>query len=313
MMTWTATRTTLAAAVFLGVPAMGGCAARSASGQPPASAATSTNSAPPVTAPAVADDDEAASGLMEYHRYHHGGITRFIAMSIETLGVSPDQRVAIEKIRADLRVEMEPTRAAEQNLLIALADGLSGPSFDTTKVNVAITQVGQAAAAQHDAVAASLNQLHDVLTPAQRAALVDKVESHVAVWQEENSEEAGPTVRVDRGHLATLTKELELTTDQVDRIRAALADNMKDVPRMDRRQTAAHLRAFGDAFRRETFDAKALTTSTSINVQLMGWGAAHLSHLVETMGPILTPDQRAKLAQKLREHTTHASGEEGHS
>lgn len=80
---------------------------------------------------------------------------------------------------------------------------------------------------------------------------------------------------------------------------------MNAVPRLDPQEIAAHLRAFGDAFRGETFDARALATGPTANAHLAGWGAAHLANVVETVSPILTPDQRAAFAQKLREHATH--------
>jgi Spy/CpxP family protein refolding chaperone len=287
-------RQLIAAVLLLGAA---GCGARAAEQPPAATPATATN------------DDEGAA-LMEHHRYHHGGVTLFIAMSLDTIGVSPEQRAAIQTIRADLHAAMEPQRRTEQTLLGTLADGLSAGSFDAAKVDAALAQVDQAAALLHDASANSVNRLHDVLTPGQRAALVDKVSSHWAVWKHENEETDGPT---SGRHLAALTTDLGLTPDQVTRIHAAVADGIKGVPRVDDREIAAHLRLFGDAFRADTFDAKTLPTGTPANVHMIGWGATHLVRVVETMSPILTPDQRAALADQLREHATHGSGPEGQS
>ena len=91
----------------------------------------------------------------------------------------------------------------------------------------------------------------------------------------------------------------------MDKIRAGLGEGMKAVPRLDPQEIATHLRAFGDAFRSDKFDAKALTAASGANAHLVGWGAAHLAHFVETVSPVLTPDQRTKLAQRLREHAAH--------
>jgi Spy/CpxP family protein refolding chaperone len=273
---------------------------------------TAANSRPPGTAASTVGDDEAA-GLMEHHRYHHGGVTLFIAMSLDTLGVSPEQREAVEKIQDRLRAAMEPAREAEQALLGILADGLVGARFDAPKVDATVAQVAKAAASAHDASADALNDLHATLTPPQRAALVDKVEAHWAVWQRENGTAEPANDTMERGHLATLKTELGLTTDQVDKIRATLADEMKGVPRIEPPEITTHLRAFGDAFRGETFDARALTTGSAANLHLVGWGAAHLAHVVETMSPVLTPDQRAILAQKLREHAAHDPSARGNT
>jgi Spy/CpxP family protein refolding chaperone len=288
-----ARRMGIVATVFFGAGAAVGCGGSAANTRSPATAATATT------------DDDAMAGLMEHHRYHHhGGVTLFIAMSLDTLGVSPEQRAAVEKIRTDLHARMEPARSAEQNLGVILADGLAAGNIDAAKVDASVAQVTAAAQAVHDASADALNELHNVLTPPQRAALVDKVESHWAVWQKANAEETG-TASPDGGRLAMFAADLGLTPDQVDKIRAGLGEGMNGVPRLDPQEIATHLRAFGDAFRSEKFDARVLTTASGANAHLVGWGAAHMAHFVETVGPVLTADQRTKLAQTLREHAAH--------
>jgi Spy/CpxP family protein refolding chaperone len=249
--------------------------------------------------------------VIEHHRYHHhGGVTLLIAMSLDTLGVSREQQAAVEKIRADLHTRMEPARIAEQSLVGALADGVASANIDTSQVDAAVAQVTAAAGSAHDACADALNALHNVLTPPQRAALVDKVEAHWAVWQKANAEEPGPTYPND-GHVATLALKLGLSATQVDTIRAGLGDRAKALPRLDPQEIATHLRAFGDAFRSEKFDAKALATASSANAHMVGWGAAHMARFVETISPVLTRDQRVEFAQSLREHAAHNPSAQG--
>jgi hypothetical protein len=67
-------------------------------------------------------------------------------MSLDTLGLSPEQKPAVEKIRSDLHARMEPARAAEQNLLGTLADGLAVGVLDPAKVDAAVGQLTKAAA-----------------------------------------------------------------------------------------------------------------------------------------------------------------------
>jgi Spy/CpxP family protein refolding chaperone len=283
-------RTRLAAVALLGALAAAGCGGSTAGAPAPATAASAT-------------EDDTSAGLVEHHRYHHhGGVTLFIAMSLDTLGVAPEQRAAVEKIRTDLHARMESSRLAEQNFLIALADGVAAGSVDGTKVDAAVAQLNIAVAVVHDASTDALDALHAALTPLQRAALVDKVESHWAVWRSANVDDEVHTAAND---LATLATDLDLTPDQLDRMRAALGDATKAAPRFDPQPITTHLRAFGDAFRSETFQARALTTASNANVHLAGWGAARLAHFVETVSPLLTPEQRALLAQRLREHANH--------
>jgi Spy/CpxP family protein refolding chaperone len=262
------------------------------------------NSAPATEATADPAGDEANADLMEHHRYHHhGGVTLFIAMSLDTMGLPPEEQAAVEKIRSDLHARMEPAHVAEQSLIATLAEGLAAGSLDAAKVDAAVAQVTTAAAGVHDASAIALNQLHASLTPLERAALVDKVESHWAVWQKANAEETGASR--PEGRLARLATDLDLTTDQVDKIRSALAEGMRAVPKLDPTEIDAHLRDFSAAFRSDRFDAKGLSGASIADAHIVGWGAAHLAHFVEAVAPVLTPDQRNALAEQLREHASH--------
>jgi Spy/CpxP family protein refolding chaperone len=295
-MAWSARRTRrlgLLATVLMGV------------GAPLACGAGSANHPPPATVASANVDDDAMDALMEHHRHHHhGGVTLFIAMSLDTLGVSPEQQTAVDKIRADLHARMEPALAAEHGLVATLADGVAAGNIDGPKVEADIAQVVAAAGAVHDASSDALHELHSLLTPPQRAALVDKVESHWAVWQKANADETG-AASGERGPVTMLATDLELTAEQVAKIRADLRGAMKVVPRLDPQEIKVHLRAFGDAFQSEHFDARALDTASRANAHMAGWGAAYMAHLVEVVSPVLTPDQRAAFAQTLREHANH--------
>ncbi len=287
-------RIAFVAAVLLGAAATTACGGRTASG-PPAATGTSASG-----------DDEVAAGLTEHHRFHHhGGVTLFIAMSLDTLGVSTEQHDAVEKIRSDLRSRMEPARTAEQNLLTTLADGLAAANLDTAKVDAAVAQVRAAAATVHDASTDALNQLHAVLTPVERGALVDKVEAHWAVWQKANAEDEAGTSHAEGSRLARLGTELDLSPSQLSQIRTNLGTRSQSLPRLDSKEVAGHLRAFGEAFRSESFDARSLATARDTNSHLAGWGAAYMAQFIEAVSPVLGPDQRAKLAQHLREHSAH--------
>jgi Spy/CpxP family protein refolding chaperone len=285
--------------VLLGAVASAGCGGSAA------------GAAPAAGVPSESGDDEATAGVIEHHRYHqHGGAMLFIAMSIDTLGVSAEQRAAVEKIRADLEAQMGPARAAERNLETVLASGLDAGNVDAAMVDAAVAQLATASAALQDASASALNELHASLIPPQRAALADKVESHWAVWQKANADENG-SAKPEGGQLAALAADIDLTPDQENKIRAHLAEGMKGMPRLDPQEMTAQLRAFGDAFRSERFDARALGSASAANAHLVGWGGAHMAHFIETVSPVLTSDQRVKLAQRLREHAMHNPSAEG--
>jgi len=284
----------------------------------------SSPASPPATPATAAAEDEVSADLSEHHRHHHhGGITKFISMSLDSLGVSPEQSDAVKRIQADLEAKMDRARSAEQGVVVALADGIAAGSVDHAKVDAALAQVASAAAGLHDATADSLNQLHAILTPAERVALADKVEAHWDVWKRanavgDNEADGTSTASPERarsdarpasgGHLAILAKELNLTPEQVDRIRSNLATDVKPAAsRLDPQEVEACLQAFGAAFKADTFDARALRQVSSANAQLAGWGAARMAHFYEAAAPALTPDQRTSLAEMLREHANHAN------
>jgi Spy/CpxP family protein refolding chaperone len=250
--------------------------------------------------------------LKEHHRHHHhGGFAMFIAMSLDSLGTTPDQEAAITKIRDDLHSKMQPAHDAEKNVLTVLADGVAKGKVDSAKVDAAIAQLSTASASVHDAVADSLNQLHATLTPPQRIALVDKVEAHFKVWHHVNGEEEGADA-AHPGHLGKLAKELALTPDQVDKIRASFkAKVAASGKHFDPSEAEAHLKAFGTAFEADTFDAKSVTTGGPANAHIATWGALRMAHFYEAVSPVLSPDQRTKLADILRHHANYKRSQNG--
>jgi Spy/CpxP family protein refolding chaperone len=315
---------TLAPALLVAMVGCGGETPQPAApaAAPPMAAQTAT---PPAPTPSESDvvsaagptpldeDDESTADLREYHRHHHhGGFAMFIAMSLDSLGVDPDQSAEIVKIQADMRAKMQPAHDAEKKLLTVLADGIASGKIDVGKVQSATKQVSDAAAGVHDAVTDSLNYLHAVLTPPQRAALVDKVEAHFAVWTQATSEDESAERDAHGGHLGVLAKDLELSPVQVEKIRANFKASTTAAPtHFNRIQSEEHLRAFSEAFASDNFDAKTLSTGGAANAQIATWGATRTARFYEAVNPSLTLDQRAKLASSLRRHANYKSTETG--
>jgi Spy/CpxP family protein refolding chaperone len=258
------------------------------------------------------DEDESTADLAEHHRHHHhGGMAMFIAMSLDQINITPDQKGNIEKIRADLWAKMEPAHEAEKNVLLAVADGVAANQFDQAKIDAAMAQLATASGGIHDAVSDSLNQLHETLTPPQRAALVDKMEANFEVWNHANSPDEKAEKDAHGGHLGKLAKEMSLTPDQVEKARTAYHASMTSVPKFDRAEGDAHVKAFGAAFASDHFDAKALPTKGELNAHMASWGMARMIKLYQAVTPVLTADQRTKLADNIRNHANYKHNTEG--
>jgi Spy/CpxP family protein refolding chaperone len=240
--------------------------------------------------------------LRDYHRHHHhGGVTMFISMAVDTLGLDPAKKAQVEKIQDDLHAKMAPARDAEHDLISTLADGVATGKIDTAKVDAAVAKTGTASAGIHVATADALAQLHDALTPVERAALVDKVKAHWEVWHKVNAEEK-PGSTEKGTPLAKLTELLALTPGQVDAISKALSVEPPVPPQSDPKAVDAYVQAFATAFTADKFDPKALAPAATASAgHLARHGGARMARFYEAVTPVLTPEQRAKLAAHLRE------------
>ncbi len=277
------------------------------SNSPQATSPGGTADVAPAGSTPTDEEDESIADLKDHHRHHHhGGFAMFVAMSLDSLGTTPEQNAAIKKIQADMYAKMQPAHDAEKNVLLALADGVAVGTIDQTKVDAAVAQTSSAASGVHDAVADSLNQLHATLTPPQRAALVDKVEAHFNVWHQANSEDEPVEKDAHGGHLGKLSKDLGLSSDQVEKIRASFKSSIAAAPvHFDAKEAEFHMKAFDAAFASDTFDAKTLTTGGPANAHIANWGATRMARFYEAVAAVLTPDQRTKLADSLRRHANY--------
>ncbi len=269
----------------------------------------SSDTPPPATpvaggAPGAAVEEDLASvELAAHHRHHHGGFVGFVIAATETIGVTPEQQAALDKIKADFKAKVEPVRLANSGVVVALADGIAAGNIDQTKVDAALSVVSASAGQVHAATADALNALHALLTPEQRTALVDKMDAHWAVWKGANAgDQAADNAKPD-GHVAHLAKEIGLSPDQVAKTQAnlaALAPALRGP--FDPAAGEAHSKAFAAAFVADPFDAKTLTTANPANTGIVTWGAGRMVRFYQALNPVLTADQRAKVAATLREH-----------
>jgi Spy/CpxP family protein refolding chaperone len=225
-----------------------------------------------------------------------------IGMSLKDLDLTAEQRTTVEKIRADLVAKMEPARAAGKDLANVLADGVAAGAVNRAKADASIDKLSAQVAKLHDAVADSLNQLHAALTAPQRADLVDKVQAHWERWKDALGQDEKDDPQHRSGHLLSLVKSLNLTPEEAQKIKASFKDLNKAKPQEHQhKEVVDHLKAFATAFKADKFDAKKLTTANAANVSLAKWGATRRARFLEAAAPILTPDQRTKLAQIIRD------------
>ncbi len=309
----------LLAILAAGTVALVACGDSSSTTPPPATPAdttsttvTATTAAPPVTPPPqpepaaptaeeIAQDQAATEGIRDHHRHHHGGIAQYILLSLDTLGLSPEQKAKVETIKADLHARTAPARDANKALLGVIADGVAAGKINHGKVDAALKNLATASAAAHDASADAFNQLHSVLTPVEREVLVDKIQAHWAIWRSVNVEEQVGS-HEKGSHIEHFAHEESLTPEQTDKLAVALHTTGKPDARghVDPAEVEQYLKTFTAAFASETFDAKALGGGP-ISGHVATAGGWRLAHFFEKATPILTPEQRTNVAQHLRD------------
>jgi Spy/CpxP family protein refolding chaperone len=238
---------------------------------------------------------------------HHGGVMSLVVLSLRDLDLSADQQAAVEKIRTDLLASMEPARTAEKDYASTLADGVAAGKLDRTKVDAAITKLVTQVQSAHDASMTALNQLHATLNAQQRAKLVDELHDHWEKWKEAQGHDEADDKQHRSGHLLALVRELGLSQEQAEKIKASFHDKMKAAPQdQSHKEVQDHLTAFGAAFKADTFDAKKVAGGKAADGHIAKWGATRRARFLEAAVPILTPDQRTKLAQVIRDHAAKA-------
>jgi Spy/CpxP family protein refolding chaperone len=260
---------------------------------------------------ATADEDlsPGSEDVRAFHRHHHAmGFIGFALLSIPSLGVSPAEQAQVDKIRADIHAKMQPARDAEGALLKIVADGVAAGSIDSAKVDPAIAKIAEVSTQMDDVTNDAFNQLHAVLSGPERQALALKVQANWEVWHKANADEsAHPDQEKRGGHIHDLTPVLGLSADQVQKIDAAFTASMAQAiaaRKFDHKAAEAHMEAFFNAFASDKFDAKALTTADKANSGVTTWGATRMVKMYSAVTPVLTPDQRTKLANLLRDHAT---------
>jgi Spy/CpxP family protein refolding chaperone len=105
-----------------------------------------------------------------------------------------------------------------------------------------------------------------------------------------------------RGAIEMLAKDLGLTSEQKDKLRTKLEAQMKaGQAAMKSTMQAAmkHMKALGDAFERDKFDAKKAGVGTRAPDMAKARAKDRVA-FVQTVLAILTPEQRAKFADHVR-------------
>jgi Spy/CpxP family protein refolding chaperone len=206
------------------------------------------------------------------------------------------QRVALEKLASDTEARHAGARAARHDLVVAVAAQVEAGQLDRAALKPRIDALVAALQAVQPADRAAFEQLHAILGPDQRVAFVDAIEARIA-------ERVGQ-VR-DRHPLKQWATDLGLSEDQKAQIKdvmkqrwqARAGDGHAGQPWAEAKEHGAKLMT---AFRQDRFVMDEVAPPQDLAAKAQK-GSERILGMVEVVLPVLTPQQRAIAAQKLRD------------
>ena len=225
------------------------------------------------------------------HRRAHGEGLVGEALKLDSL--TPEQRSSIEQLVQERKSAAVPARAADAQVLTQLAHQVEQASVDSQGLEASLGVERTAVSAERAADRDALVKLHSILTPAQRAQLVDKIEASSAKWAEKREAREGKEKstqgekREGRGG-----GKLGLTAEQRAQIKSNLAsERTPKTADQIKAEREAHKAAL-ESFRGDSFDPTPL-----VRVEVRG---EHAEKMAKAVVPVLSPAQRATYASELR-------------
>jgi Spy/CpxP family protein refolding chaperone len=220
------------------------------------------------------------------------GAGKLIDKALDEVQLRPDQKTAVEALKAEAEKRHAPVKAAKDRLATELADQVERGKLDRCAVADEIKALASAVADAHPGDRAGFEKLHSILDPGQRAVFVDALKRQ---WDSvEKMHE--PSALADK-----ITKELNLSADQRTSVEKILT-GLREVREAEPSYAAHHERwtKILDAFKSDHFvlDQVApegdVAAHTAAKVERMLWAK-------EALLPVFTPEQRKVVADKIRD------------
>jgi Spy/CpxP family protein refolding chaperone len=225
----------------------------------------------------------------------HGAV-KLAGDALGDVALTQIQRSEIEKMASDADARHAVSRAARKDMMLALAAQVGAGSIDREALRPKIEALAAAANAAQPADRAAFERLHAILGPEQRTAFVDALEARVL----------GRIGDARAKHpWRQWSEDLGLSEQQRSQIKAALEQrfqNARGEPHEHGGPPPWHQRGAKllDAFKQDRFVLDEIAPARDVGQQATKM-SDHFLGVAEAVLPLLTPEQRALAAQKLRE------------
>ena len=243
-------------------------------------------------APAVAQAEPApAEEIMSPAEDKHGG-RRMFERALEQLELRPEQQQAIDQLKAEAEKRHEPVKAAKRELMNAAADQVEAGKIDRCELDPKIEKVAAAKAQAHPEDRAAFEKLHSILDKQQRTTFVDSLKRS---W-EARRQAHDPTRLADK-----MARELGLTEEQKGKVQQILS-GLREITEAlgTHEEHGERWSRVLEAFKGDRFVLDEVAPAEDVAAMMTRKMAGHL-WAAEALLPVLDKDQRALLAQKLRD------------
>jgi Spy/CpxP family protein refolding chaperone len=259
------------------------------------SGATSSDATPVLASPATVVD-----GTRAPLTHTASGRAKRVLDALAQVSLRNDQRAQIEAMAAETEARHGAVLAARQAVAGMIATQIEAGAIDRAALAPKVDAMLGALRDLQAKDRAAFEALHGLLEPAQRAELADVMEAggHGGHHAHEGHDWK------DHDHGGHWADELGLSDEQraafKQIVREAFSD--KDGPEHGFGHGMRHGKETLEAFRGETFSMDAVSPPEDIGAH----ASRHLGHVLDIADkvlPMLTPEQRALAAQKVRERS----------
>ncbi|HEY4014698.1 MAG TPA: hypothetical protein VGM06_15250 [Polyangiaceae bacterium] len=234
------------------------------------------------------------------------GPAKLIGDALGDVPLTAPQRAELEQLAADFEARHAAARAAGKDMMLALAGQVEAGTLDRATLKAKVDAVTAALVAAQPADRAGFQKLHDILQPDQRVAFVDAFEAR-AKARFAGGAEAGPEGKggPGRGMMAKWAADLALTDAQKHEIKAGLEQQRQHGdgeggPGHPRWEGARRAGKLLESFKQDRFVLDEVAPPRDI-ARMATRASERFIGLAEVALPVLTPQQRALAAQKIRE------------
>jgi hypothetical protein len=233
------------------------------------------------------------------------GPARFVAEALSEVPLRPDQRSQIEQLAADADARHASVEAAHKDLMLAVAAQVEAGQIDKTALQPKIDAAVAAFEGVRPADRAALEKLHAILDAQQRTEFVEALQAKMADAHEHHE---------GRQKMQEWATYLQLTDDQKSQIHdmmrqrfAAMRAEHGEHAHGDPMEHGEHGRML-EAFKGDQFDMDQVAPPVDAHLAATKM-SDHMIGFLQSVLPVLTPQQRSLAAQKIR---AQADGQQGH-